>query len=73
MQNQDVMWLAGRLDELDGLEPTEYGDVFSENLEQRLIQYQYDRGIDASGKADPITLIKLAADLGSQQTPTLIR
>ncbi len=73
MKNQDVMWLAGRLDQLEGLEPTEYGDVFNENLEQRLIQYQYERGINASGKADPITLIKLAGDLDPQQTPTLIR
>lgn len=73
MKNEDVMWLAGRLDQFEGLEPTEYNDEFSENLEQRVIQYQYDRGLDANGKADPITLIKLASDVESQQTPTLIR
>ncbi len=73
MQNSDVAWLAGRLDMLDGLEPLEYGDTFSENLEQRIMQYQTDRGLPADGKADPRTLIKLAAEVDSSQTPTLFR
>ncbi len=73
MQNSDVAWLASRLDIIDGLEPLEYGDTFSENLEQRILQYQSDRGLPADGKADPRTLIKLAVEVDSSQTPTLFR
>lgn len=73
MQNSDVAWLAGRLDILDGLEPLEYDNTFSENLEQRIMQYQSDRGLPADGKADPRTLIKLAAEVDTSQTPTLFR
>ncbi len=73
MQNSDVAWLAGRLDILDGLEPLEYDNTFSENLEQRIMQYQSDRGLPADGKADPRTLIKLAAEVDNSQTPTLFR
>lgn len=73
MQSSDVAWLASRLDIIDGLEPLEYGDTYSENLEQRVMQYQSDRGIPSDGIADPRTLIKLAVEVDSSQTPTLFR
>lgn len=74
MRDPDIRWLRASLATIQG-EPVApmQSDLYDENLEARVKQYQRDRGLTADGMVSHQTQIAIIADLGTADTPRLVR
>jgi general secretion pathway protein A len=74
MRDPDIKWLRASLATIQGepIAPMQ-SDLYDENLEARVRQYQRDRRLTADGLVSHQTQIAIISDLGMADTPHLAR
>jgi general secretion pathway protein A len=74
MRDPDIRWLRASLATIQGepIAPMQ-SDVYDENLEARVKQYQRERRLTADGLVSHQTQIAIIAELGADETPRLAR
>jgi general secretion pathway protein A len=74
MRDPDIKWLRASLATIQGepITPMQ-SDLYDDNLEARVRQYQRERQLTADGLVSQQTQIAIIADLGTAQTPRLAR
>ena len=72
MSGPDVDWLGGRLAALDGgTLPTGEPAVFDQAMQQRVIAFQRERGLEVDAVVGPRTMIQLNIAVGAPAEPVL--
>lgn len=74
MRDPDIKWLRASLATIQGepIAPMQ-SDLYDENLEARVKQYQRERRLTADGMVSHQTQIAIISELGSADTPRLAR
>ena len=74
MRDPDIKWLRASLATIQGepIAPMQ-SDLYDENLEARVKQYQRERRLTADGLVSHQTQIAIISELGTANTPRLAR